>query len=235
MNTKHPRRGMGCLVNTSVINEMLLPEAVWSDGHGAQDSYLGAGLLYYALVYATRAQRCVCIGSGGGFVPRLMRQAQRDLGGDGETHLVDANLPEAGWGAPEWLSAESFFRTRYPEVHIHLMKSEEAALHVFADGGIDYLHIDGDHSEAGVREDIETYLPLLSKQGIMTVHDTVLHLLDERAGVASALAGLRAEKKIEFVDFPFIGVGVAIVRKCQPQSSRFLRLLRFIAALTVIV
>ncbi len=105
------------------------------------------------------------------------------------------------------------------------MKSEEAALHVFADGGIDYLHIDGDHSEAGVREDIETYLPLLSKQGIMTAHDTVLHLRDERAGVASALAGLRAEKKIEFVEVGYISA----MSRSQGKRNRMPREARSVA------
>src|SRR5262245_38832527 len=68
------------LVDSRVISELLTREAPWHESHGADGAYLGMGLLYYALTYSLRADVAVCLGSGGGFVPRLMRQAQRDLG-----------------------------------------------------------------------------------------------------------------------------------------------------------
>lgn len=69
------------------------------------------GLIYYGFVYAQQAEVAVCLRLGGGFVPRMMRQAQRDLGiaDRARTILVDANRPQAGWGAPAWLDEQLVF------------------------------------------------------------------------------------------------------------------------------
>lgn len=86
------------LINCELVVETLTHEAPWCGSHGADGDYLGMGLIYYGIAYILRAKLAVCLGSGGGFVPRLMRQAQRDLGiaDDARTILVDANRPEAG-------------------------------------------------------------------------------------------------------------------------------------------
>ena len=49
----------------------------WS--HGATDEHLGDGLIIYSLIQFMRAKICVCLGSGGGFIPRIMTQARLDL------------------------------------------------------------------------------------------------------------------------------------------------------------
>ena len=72
--------------------------------HGATDLHLGDGILVYSLIQFIRAKVCVCIGSGGGFIPRLMTQSRYDLweqkifegnkanewGDTGTTIIVDA-------------------------------------------------------------------------------------------------------------------------------------------------
>ena len=47
--------------------------------HGATDFHLGDGLLIYSAIQYMRAKTCVCLGSGGGFIPRIMSQARMDL------------------------------------------------------------------------------------------------------------------------------------------------------------
>ena len=47
--------------------------------HGATDLTLGDGLLVYSIIHYMRAKNCVCLGSGGGFIPRIMTQARVDL------------------------------------------------------------------------------------------------------------------------------------------------------------
>ena len=47
--------------------------------HGATDYNLGDGLLIYAIVQTMRYKNLVCLGSGGGFIPRIMTQARVDL------------------------------------------------------------------------------------------------------------------------------------------------------------
>lgn len=204
------------LLSPEVISERLLREATFAEGHGAAGDFLGGGLLYYTLAYAAAASTCVCIGSGGGFVPRLMRQAQRDLGlSESTTHLVDANLGSAGWGQPTWLAGESFFRRTYSEVVIHLMTSAQAAATVFAEGGLDYVHIDGDHTYEGCRSDFEAFAPLLSPGGTLTLHDTAYHHTYDHCGVQRVVEELRRDDRYDVVDFPAWGAGVAIVRPRQ--------------------
>jgi hypothetical protein len=72
--------------------------------HGATDYHLGDGMLIYSIIQLMRYKTCVCLGSGAGFIPRIMTQARLDLldqgifegdadynhGDIGETYLVDA-------------------------------------------------------------------------------------------------------------------------------------------------
>ena len=99
------------LINEAYVEKYLTSEAHWHRSHAASQGFLGGGMLYYGFAYALRARMCVCLGSGGGFVPRVLRQAQRDMGlPRSHTILVDANLREAGWGKPRWLPKGSMLR-----------------------------------------------------------------------------------------------------------------------------
>ena len=200
------------LIDKNLISEVLTREAAWEWSHGAGGDYLGIGLLYYSVVYALKAKVAVCLGSGGGFVPRLMRQAQRDLGiaTESRTILVDANKPEVGWGAPEWLAGDSFFRTRFPDVEIVIETTKAAATNFFApkEIKIDYLHIDADHSFNGCLEDFETYRPFLRTGSVVTMHDTNRN----DAGVKHVVEYVRTLSDFEVVDFRELGEGTALLR-----------------------
>ena len=132
-----------------------------------------------------RAKTCVCIGTGGGFIPRLMTQARIDLwhqkifegnpqpewGDIGTTIIVDA-VNEIG-GQTDWTDENSFLRQHFSP-QIILETSERAFYDYFVrqDIKIDYLHIDGDHSYEGVKNDFELYSEIVSENGIITIHDT---------------------------------------------------------------
>jgi hypothetical protein len=64
----------------------------WS--HGATDLHLGDGLIVYSLIQYMRAKTCVCLGSGGGFIPRLMTQARYDL----YNQKIFEGNPDLNWG-----------------------------------------------------------------------------------------------------------------------------------------
>ena len=200
------------LLNQQTISDLLTGDAEWASSHGAEDRYLGMGLLYYTLVYIHRVKTAVCLGSGGGFVPRMMRQAQRDLGlvEGGRTILVDANKPEAGWGAPVWLSPGSFFRQAFSDVELVISTTREAAKSYFASQAItiDYLHIDADHTFEGCLQDFLLYRPFLTEGSLVTLHDSNL----PGAGVGAVVEYLRARKDCEVIDFPNVGYGTALVR-----------------------
>lgn len=166
-----PCLGQEELVNKEFIQSHLTKQAQWSCLHGAQGDYLGSALLYYALVYSMKAKVCVCLGSGDGFVPRMMRQAQRDLNlEDSKTILVDGN--QGIWGRPHWIAEKSFFKENYPEIEIIIDSTRHVAQEKASEWQIDYLHIDADRSIRGAFRDFQDYVPFMAKHGIITLHDT---------------------------------------------------------------
>ena len=208
------------LLNMNFITSMLTVDDPWCSSHGAENGaeYLSAGLLYYSLAYSTRAHTCVCLGSGGGFVPRLMRQAQRDLGLEGSrTFLVDGaqNVSRERkdiWGTPYWLDEDSTFRKNYPEVEVVLKLTENAFHEVFVPNKvrIDYLHIDADHHYDGAKRDWDLYRTLVAENGVITLHDTTNYR--EPCGVPQLVDEIRESGEYDIVNFP-IAYGTAIAKK----------------------
>lgn len=155
----------------------------WS--HGATTSHLGDGILVYSIIQHMRAKVCVCIGTGGGYIPRIMTQARIDLweqgifegnsdknwGDIGVTYVVDACNGVGGNNDLE--DEKSFYREKF---HPRFIKetSERAYYDFFVkqDIKIDVLFIDGDHSYEGVKIDFELYSQLLNKKGIIFIHDS---------------------------------------------------------------
>ena len=153
--------------------------------HGATDYHLGDGLLIYSFIQFYRAKVCVCLGSGGGFIPRIMTQARLDLyeqnifegdnthnwGDIGQTIVVDA--ANGVNGKNDWSEKDSFFRsTFHPRVIIDTTENAYHNFFVKEDIKIDYLHIDADHSYEGVKKDFELYSTILKDNGIISIHDT---------------------------------------------------------------
>ena len=153
--------------------------------HGATDLHLGDGLLIYSFIQFIRAKVCVCIGSGGGFIPRLMTQARMDLhsqkifegngivewGDIGTTIIIDADNGVGGF--TDWTTENSFLRQNFsPQVILDTSERTFYDYFVRQDIKIDYLHIDGDHSYEGVKKDFELYSTIMSENGIITIHDT---------------------------------------------------------------
>jgi hypothetical protein len=153
--------------------------------HGATNENMGDGLIVYSLIQNMRAKNCVCIGSGGGYIPRIMTQARIDLfkqgifegnndfnwGDIGATYLIDACN---GIGGPNDLENEdSFYRKEFQPRFIK-DTSENAFYNFFIrqDIKIDVLFIDGDHSYEGVKKDFDLYSTILSDKGIIIIHDT---------------------------------------------------------------
>lgn len=189
--------------------EHILQQDSFAVSHGAYPdlNYLGLGTLYYTLTYLARAELAVCIGSGSGFVPKLMRQAQRDLRLQGKTVLIDADIRVKSQGIPDYHDCTTLFRTKYPEIEVWKVKSQDAA-EKFEPNSIDYLHIDGDHSYEGVKCDFESYLPKLKRGSIVSFHDST----DDRCGVKRLLQELA--QAAEFEQFTFAqGNGTTILRQ----------------------
>jgi hypothetical protein len=211
------------LLNLDYIRNVIHRDAPWASSHASdRREYLGGGLLYYTLAYMTRARLCVCLGSGGGFVPRLMRQAQRDLGlHDARTVLVDANIGHTAsgvetvrrhgqtgrlkWGYPQWVAPDSFFRTAFPDIEIIMRLTADVAAEEAANWQIDYLHIDADYSHEGRLADLAAFRPRMAPNGLITMHDT-----DGTLPCSRAVVDLRAAGH-DVINLPELGCGLALV------------------------
>src|SRR5210317_1113 len=154
----------------------------WS--HGATDKHLGDGMIIYSLVYFFKFKTLVCLGSGGGFIPRIMTQARYDLGTEeifdeaklewgenGSTYVVDAM--NGFNGEVDWEEENSFYRKNFtPKI---IKETTEKAYYDFfvkQDIKIDLLHIDANHTFEGVKKDFNLYSNIMNKGGIITIHDT---------------------------------------------------------------
>lgn len=207
-----------------------LGAVAYASGHGATPDHLGLSLLYYTIPYGLRARLCVCLGSGGGLAPALMRQAQLDLGLIGaRTILVDAILVEAGYGTPEiergWMSNQGVLKTEYPDLWIMTSLTSVAAKEFFSRWGrkIDYLHIDADHSTEGVLADFEQYAPLLSPQATVTFHDIRMESVERALDIIAANSN-----DFTTLRFPDVGQGIAVLRpkldrKAVVRAGRYLK------------
>jgi hypothetical protein len=146
---------------------------------------MGDGIVIYSIIQHLRAKNCVCIGSGGGFIPRIMTQARIDLhrqgifegngdynwGDIGTTYVVDAC--NGVGGDTDIDNKDSFYRkTFYPRFVKDTSENAYYNFFVLQDIKIDVLFIDGDHTYEGVKKDFDLYSNLLSENGIIVIHDT---------------------------------------------------------------
>ena len=154
----------------------------WS--HGATEQHLGDGLIIYTLINFFKLKTLVCLGSGGGYIPRIMTQARYDLsqegfyndvtmewGDNGSTYIVDAC--NGFNGEVDWEDKDSVFRRHFTPKFIK--ETTETAYHnyfVKQDIKIDLLHIDANHTFDGVKKDFDLYTTIMNKGGIITIHDT---------------------------------------------------------------
>ncbi len=101
--------------------------------------------------------------------------------------------------------------TYYKEQKIYLIrKTFDLAVSDFDDGSIDILHIDGLHTYEAVKHDFESWLPKVSKNGIIILHDTSVGERD--FGVYKLWGELKKKySTIEF--FQSFGLGVLFLNK----------------------
>ena len=152
----------------------------WS--HGATDKHMGDGMILYSLMYFFKPKISVCLGSGNGFIPRIMSSANQDLKEEGfntdksEVILVDAFNGVAG--VPDW-DMDSFFPTAF-QVAVLKTTTEKAYYEYFIkrDIKIDMLWIDADHTYEGIKKDFDLYSQIMSDNGLIIIHDTDKNYVD---------------------------------------------------------
>jgi hypothetical protein len=122
---------------------------------------------------------------------------------------VDGNC--GNYGRPNWLGADSIFRTKYRDIEILIRKTDAAACELAAEGiVIDYLHVDASHSFEDSLKDFEMFHELLTDKALVTFHDTRPHA-HRNVTCWQTVDELR-KRGFDLVDLPFVGSGVAIIR-----------------------
>ncbi len=96
-----------------------------------------------------------------------------------------------------------------------IKKSFAGALEDFPNSTVNLLHIDGFHSYESVRQDFESWLPKMGKNGIILMHD--VHVRRDSFGVYKFWKEIKAQyKTIEFVDSH--GLGVVFLGEVPPGN-----------------
>ena len=152
----------------------------WS--HGATNNHMGDGIITYSMMYFFKPKISVCLGSGGGFIPRIMSAANQDLREEGfnrnnsEVFLIDAF--NGVNGEPDW-DENSFFPSAF-RINVLKTTTEKAYYEYFVkrDMKIDLLWIDADHTFEGVKKDFDLYSEIMSDNGIIMIHDTDKNYVD---------------------------------------------------------
>jgi methyltransferase family protein len=130
------------------------------------------------LVELLRPTSVVELGTRNGVSYCAFCQAIQHLGISAQCVAVDSWYGDAHTGA---YGAEALANLRRHHDRLYAGFSRlrqcmfDDALREFADGGIDLLHIDGLHTYEAVRHDFESWLPKMSRRGVILFHDVEEH------------------------------------------------------------
>jgi len=153
----------------------------WS--HGATDKHMGDGMILYSMMYFFKPTISVCLGSGGGYIPRIMWSCISDLEQEGfntdEARVILVDAVNGVNGQPDWTDENSFYRKKFLSEWLHTT-TEKAYYEYFVkrDMKIDMLWIDADHTYEGIQKDFKLYSQIMSDNGIIIIHDTDKEYVD---------------------------------------------------------
>jgi cephalosporin hydroxylase len=177
----------------------------------------------------TKPDICVCIGTGDGLIPRVLRQSQISSGKiNGKTILID--LGETMGAMPDKIhNLNSKFRKIYPDIDVFKGFSVPNGINYLKNNNIhniDILWIDGDHSFEGSLNDFKNYSKLLSNNGFIFMHDTLPNGKNNKqpdwCGVNKTIQYIHENYKNEFELINIVGnknrepgAGFAIIKRKQ--------------------
>jgi hypothetical protein len=149
-------------------------ESFWVPDQFADSAWIEHAPFGFWLVDALRPRTIVELGVHNGFSYFVFCQAVRRLQLQARCFAIDSfeGDEHAGFYGEEVYEEVSRRNRRYDGFSRVIRSTFAEACDQFADGSIDILHIDGCHTLDAVRRDFETWLPKLSRRGVVLFHDT---------------------------------------------------------------
>lgn len=145
-------------------------------------------------------------------------QAVQELKLSTRCYAIDAweGDPDTGYYGPDvFESLKEHHNPLYGSFSRLVKSTFDEALKGFSDGTIDLLHIDGYHAYDAAKHDFESWLPKMSEQGVVLLHD--VNVREGDFGVWK----LWEEISRDYPHFEFVhghGLGVLAVGRKQPES-----------------
>ncbi len=155
-------------------------------------------------------------------------QAVEGLGLNTKCYAVDTWKGDdhtGSYGEEIFATVDNYNATHYAAFSTLVRSTFDQARAHFTDGSVDLLHIDGCHTFEAVKHDFETWLPKMSAQGVVLLHDT--NVRRDQFGVSRLFERLRGEyPAFEFYQshgLGVVGVGAslnsAVIRLCNASSD----------------
>ena len=154
-----------CFVAPDRLQTSSLQTSAWTE-HGPFGMFL---------VDILHPEILVELGTHTGFSYCCFCQAVRQLGLSTRCFAIDTWVGDnqAGHYGPDILTElREYHELLYGKFSCLMQSTFDEAVNYFSDGSIDLLHIDGCHTYEAAKHDFETWLPKLSRRGIVLLHDT---------------------------------------------------------------
>ena len=123
------------------------------------------------------------------------------------------------YGGEVFEYVDSIHSNHFAEFSVLLKMTFDEAIANFSNQSIDLLHIDGLHSYESVKHDFENWLPKMSDQGVIVLHDTNVH--EKGFGVWKLMEEIRGKyPSLEFVHGHGLGL-ICVGNNIAPELLEF--------------
>lgn len=179
----------------------------------------------FELIGRLRPKVVVELGTYSGSSFAAFCQALEAAGIDGRCYGIDLWEGDIHMGKFDdslFREISDYVATRHPRTAELVRQDFNEAVQRFADGSIDLLHIDGTHTYEAVSNDFHTWLPKVSRRGVVLFHDVNVNV--ENTGPASERFGVRRffdETKARYPHLEFShcwGLGALVVGSEAPDE-----------------